>query len=115
MVPEGAGGSFLHHDDLAQAILLAFQKGKTHGEVFNLATIYLSWEDIARIILEVTGSSSPVQVIPPEEWQGPQFLADTWRLCTCKAQQLFGYASLFSADAARESLKGAIGLAFGKS
>jgi UDP-glucose 4-epimerase len=108
-VAAGAGGSFLHHDDLTQAILLAFQKPRTFGEIFNLATLYLDWEDIARIIFEVTGSSSQLQVIPSEEWQGPQFLADTWRLCKCKAEQLFGYASLFSDDSARESLKNAIG------
>ena len=107
-VPAGAGGSFLHHDDLAQAILLAFQKAKTFGEVFNLATIYLSWEEIARIIIGVTGSASPLVVVPAEEWQGPQFLADSWRLCTCKAQQVFDYSSSFSLEAARESLKAAI-------
>jgi UDP-glucose 4-epimerase len=109
MVPADAGGSFLHHDDLTKAIFLAFQKPKTYGEVFNLATIYLTWEDIARIIIELTGSSSPLDVIPAAEWQGPQFLADTWKLCTCKAEQLFGYASSFSQESARESLKAAIG------
>ena len=38
-----------------------------------------------------------------------QFLADSWRLCTCKAEQLFGYSTRLSHDSARESLKGAIG------
>jgi len=109
MVPEGAGGSFLHHDDLTKAILLAFQRPKTYGEVFNLATIYLSWEDIARIIIDVTGSSSRLDVIPAAEWTGASFLADSWCLCTCKAEQLFGYSSSFSHEAARESLKAAMG------
>lgn len=108
MVPADAGGSFLHHDDLVQAILLAFKRPKTYGEVFNLATVYLSWEDIAGIIIELTGSASQLAVIPASEWQGPQFLADSWRLCTCKAEQLFGYSTLFSHESARESLKGAI-------
>lgn len=108
-VPESAGGSFLHHDDLVQAILLAFKRPKTYGEVFNLATVYLSWEAIAGIIMELTGSASQLAVIPASEWQGPQFLADSWRLCTCKAEQLFGYSSRLSHDLARESLKGAIG------
>jgi len=114
VVPAGAGGSFLHHDDLAQAILLAFQRPETYGEVFNLATIYLSWEDIARIIIGVTGSSSPLVVVPAAEWQGPQFLADTWRLSTSKVEQMLGYSSLFSPDSARESLKAAIGRGFKK-
>ena len=64
--------------------------------------------------MEVTGTSSPLEVIPAEEWQGPQFLADTWRLSTGKAEQLFGYYSLFSHDSARESLKAAIGRGFKK-
>jgi UDP-glucose 4-epimerase len=113
-VPADAGGSFLHHDDLTRAILLAFQKPQTYGEIFNLATIYLSWEDIARMIIEVAGSSSPLVVIPAKEWQGPQFLADSWRLDTGKAGQLFGYSSLFSHDSARESLKAAIKHGFKK-
>ena len=108
-VPEGAGGSFLHHEDLVQAILLAFKRPKTYGEVFNLATVYLSWEEIAGIIIDLSGSASPLAVIPAPEWQGPPFLADSWRLCTCKAQHLFGYASRFSQASARESLKGAMG------
>jgi hypothetical protein len=59
--------------------------------------------------MEVTGSSSQLEVIPAEEWQGAPFLADSWRLSTSKAEQLFGYSSLFSHDLARESLKAAIG------
>ena len=114
-VPADAGGSFLHHDDLTRAILLAFQKPQTYGEIFNLATIYLSWEDLARMIIEVAGSSSPLVVIPPEEWQGPKFLADTWRLDQGKAERLLGYASLFSQDAARKSLKAAMERGFKKS
>jgi UDP-glucose 4-epimerase len=114
MVPAGAGGSFLHHDDLTEAILLAFQKPQTYGEIFNLATIYLTWEDIARIVMEVTGSSSQLEVISAKDWQGPQFLADSWRLSTGKAEQLFGYVSLFSHDSARASLKAAIGRGFKK-
>jgi UDP-glucose 4-epimerase len=108
-VSEGAGGSFLHHDDLMQAILLTFKKTKTFGEVFNLATLYLGWQDIAEIIIDLTGSASQLAVIPASEWQGPQFLADSWRLCTCKARQLLGFSSRWPHDAARESLKAAIG------
>jgi UDP-glucose 4-epimerase len=88
---------------------MAFQKSKTYGEVFNLATVYLSWQEIAGMIISLAGSTSKLAVIPASEWQGPQFLADSWRLCTCKAQQLTGYTSMFSYDAARQSLKNAIG------
>jgi UDP-glucose 4-epimerase len=108
-VSEGAGGSFLHHDDLMQAILLSFKRTKTFGEVFNLATLYLSWEDIAGIIIDLAGSASHLAVIPASEWQGPPFLADSWRLCTCKAQQLLGFSSRWHPHSARENLKAAMG------
>jgi UDP-glucose 4-epimerase len=108
MVPEGAGGSFLHLDDLTNAILLAMQKQKTFGEIFNLSTLFLSWEEVARIIIEVTDSSSPLEVIPSKEWKGPPFLADIWKLSTDKAERLFIYQSALSHLMAKQKLKEAI-------
>lgn len=108
MVPEDSGGSFLHHSDLTNALLLAAQKKNTCGEIFNLATLYLSWEDIARAIIDSAGSASPLVVVPAEAWTGAQFLADPWRLCTCKAEHFFKYKTLLSSDAARQGLKDAI-------
>jgi UDP-glucose 4-epimerase len=108
MVPEGAGGSFLHLDDLTNAILLALQKQEAFGEIFNLSTLFLTWEEVARIIIEVTHSSSPLEVIPAKEWKGPAFLADAWELSTGKAERLFAYRSVLSHLTARQRLKEAI-------
>jgi UDP-glucose 4-epimerase len=108
MVPEGAGGSFLHLDDLTNAILLAIQKQKTFGEIFNLSTLFLSWEEVAWIIIEVTNSSSPLEVIPAGEWKGPSFLADIWELSIEKAEQFFTYRSTLSYLTAKQRLKEAI-------
>jgi UDP-glucose 4-epimerase len=108
MVPEGAGGSFLHLDDLTNAILLAIQKPMTFGEIFNLSTLFLSWEEVARIIIEVTDSSSPLEVISSKEWKGPPFLADIWKLSTDKAERLFTYQSVLSYLTAKQRLKEAI-------
>ena len=110
LVPQGAGGSFLDHDDLAHALLLAAPRQESIGKIFNLATIYLEWRDIARMILEVTGSSSSLEVIPAREWKGAQFLADSWELSTSKAEHLFDYCSLFSPSITRQRLKKAIEL-----
>jgi nucleoside-diphosphate-sugar epimerase len=107
-VPEGAGGSFLHIDDLANAILLAIQKHEILGEVFNLSTLFLTWEEVARIILEVTHSSSALEIIPAKEWRGPAFLADAWELSTGKAERLIAYRSMLSHLTARQRLKEAI-------
>jgi UDP-glucose 4-epimerase len=108
MVPKGAGGSFLHLDDLSNAILLAIQKQNTFGEIFNLSTLFLSWEEVARIIIEVTHSSSPLEVIPAGEWKGPTFLADIWELSTEKAERLFTYRSTLPPLTAKLKLKEAI-------
>jgi nucleoside-diphosphate-sugar epimerase len=108
MVPQDAGGSFLHFDDLTNAIVLALKKPKTFGEIFNLSTLFLSWEEVARIIIEVTDSSSPLEVIPAKEWKGAPFLSDVWELSTGRAERVFAYRPTLSPPEARQKLKGAI-------
>ena len=107
-VPDDAGGSFLHVDDLTNALLIALQKPETFGEIFNLSTLFLSWEEVARIIIEVTNSSSPLEVIPAKEWKGAPFLADAWKLSTEKAERVFAYRPTLSPSEARQRLKEAI-------
>jgi len=107
-VPDDAGGSFLHVDDLTNALLIALQKPETFGEIFNLSTLFLSWEEVARIIIEVTNSSSPLEVIPAKEWKGAPFLADAWKLSTAKAERVFAYRPTLSPSEARQRLKEAI-------
>lgn len=109
-VPAHAGGSFLDHADLTHALLLAQEEQGTVGQVFNLATLYLEWTDVARMIIDAANSSSPLDVIPRAEWQGAQFLADPWELSTAKAERLFHYRSLFSPSTARQRLGEAIAL-----
>jgi UDP-glucose 4-epimerase len=108
MVPEGAGGSFLDHDDLTHALLLAAQRQESIGQIFNLATIYLEWREIARMIVDVSASFSSLEVIPAREWKGAQFLADPWELSIAKAERLFDYRSLLSPATARKRLEKAI-------
>jgi len=108
LVPKGAGGSFLHIDDLTNAILVALQKPETFGEIFNLSTLFLSWEEVVRMIIEVTHSSSPLKVIPAREWKAAPFLADSWELSTGKAERGFAFRSTLSPLTAQERLKKAI-------
>jgi UDP-glucose 4-epimerase len=108
LVPKGAGGSFLHTDDLTHAIAMALQKPGTFGEIFNLSTLFLSWEEVVRMIIEVTHSSSPLKVIPAREWKGPPFLADIWELSIDKAERLFAYRSVLSYLTAKQKLQEAI-------
>jgi UDP-glucose 4-epimerase len=108
MVPEKAGGSFLDHKDMIQALYLAVEKQESVGQIFNLATLYQEWKDIARMIIEVTGSTSSLEVIPAGEWAGAPFLADSWELSIAKAQRLFDYQPLLSPAIARQRLAKAI-------
>jgi len=108
IIPKDAGGSFLHLDDLTNALLMALQKPNTFGEIFNLSTLFLTWEEVARIIIEVTDSSSPLEVIPAKEWKGAPFLADAWELSTGKAERVFAYRPTLSPSEARQRLKEAI-------
>jgi UDP-glucose 4-epimerase len=108
LVPQGAGGSFLDHDDLTHALLLAINRQESVGQIFNLATLYVEWKDIARMILEVSGSSSSLEIIPAQQWKGAPFLADSWELSIAKAERLFGYRSLLSPAIARQRLEKAI-------
>jgi UDP-glucose 4-epimerase len=107
-VPDGAGGSFLDHDDFTHALLLAMGRQESVGQIFNLATVYLEWKEIARMVIEVAVSSSSLEVVPAQEWKGAQFLADSWELSTSKSERLFDYRSLFSSSTALQRLKEAI-------
>ncbi|TAK82737.1 MAG: NAD-dependent epimerase/dehydratase family protein [Betaproteobacteria bacterium] len=109
-VPGGAGGSFLDHDDLTHALLLAGHEKASIGQIFNLSTAYLEWSEVAGMIVEAAHSPSGIEVVPRGQWQGAQFLADPWELSTGKAQRLFGYHSLFPPATARQRLANAIAL-----
>ena len=71
-VGDGAGGSFLDHDDLTHALLLAIHRQESVGQIFNPATLYLEWKELARMILELSDSSSSLEVMPVREWKRAQ-------------------------------------------
>jgi hypothetical protein len=60
------------------------------------------------MIIDVSGSSSSLEVIPAREWKGAQFLADSRELSIAKAERFFDYRSLFSPAIARQRLEKAI-------
>ena len=63
-VIQEAGGEYAHLQDVLRAFLLAMDNPKAHGEVFNLAGSHIySDPELARYIVETTGSESPIQLI----------------------------------------------------
>jgi UDP-glucose 4-epimerase len=107
-VPADSGGSFLHMADLAQGLNNCLFNPVAYGRTFNFSTVYVTWEEVAEMVRDVTRSSSPIRSIPREEWKGSAFLADPWELSDSLARELLGYRPS-EAPAAKASLKVAIG------
>ena len=106
-VPKDCGGSFLQLDDLITGLEGIF-RAKPRGELFNLATVYLTWEELAEIIVEKANPEARVIAVPREEWKGSTFLTDDWEFSTQKAENMLGYRSHLSKDAAIKHLGNAL-------
>jgi UDP-glucose 4-epimerase len=106
-VPGDSGGSFLHMADLAQGVGRCLFNPEAYGRTFNFATVYVTWEEVAEMVRDVTGSRSVIRCVPREEWKGAAFLSDPWELSDSSARKSLGYRPM-EASAAKGFLKKAI-------
>jgi len=106
-VPADSGGSFVHMADLAQGVDRCLFQPTAYGQTYNFSTVYVTWEEVAGMVRDVTGSRSGIRSIPREKWTGSAFLADPWRLDDKLAREGLGYTPM-EASAAKASLKQAI-------
>ena len=106
------GGSFLCMDDFIQAVELILLNPGSFGQVFNVASAYVTWEEVARMVVEVTGSSGRVEVVPQTEWTGAAFLADRWELDDRRIRERLGFKPARDPAGIREALRRAIGHTF---
>jgi UDP-glucose 4-epimerase len=90
-VPAGCGGSFLSMEDFNLAMELILLNPQSLGQTFNLASAYVTWDEIARMAVEATGASARVEVVPSAEWTGAAFLADRWELDDHRIRERLGY------------------------
>lgn len=90
MVP-GAGGTFVTMLDLAEAIRLAIENPAAAGQVYNVGSLFLTWEEIGAMIIDLTGSNSTLNIIPSARWRGPSFLNEVWDLSWDKLARELGY------------------------
>ena len=90
--PGDSGGSFLYLEDFSQGVEKCLFSPSAYGQTFNLATVYVTWDEVAGIVREVTGSTSEIRSIPSSKWKGSAFLADPWELDDTLARQLVGYS-----------------------
>jgi UDP-glucose 4-epimerase len=86
-----AGGTFVSMDDLGYAIDLAAADQQATGKTYNIGSLFLTWQEIGQLIIDLTGSSSPLQFIDSKDWIGPAFLNETWRLSWSKANREIDY------------------------
>ncbi len=107
MVP-GAGGAFLTMADLGRAILQSASKPAAAGQVYNIGSLFLTWKEIADIIIGLTESTSAIQAIASEKWRGAAFLNEVWDLDWSKAGQEIGYEPADSAETMKASFIGAL-------
>ena len=106
-VPADSGGSFLHMADLTRGMEQCLLNPEAYGQTFNFSTVYVTWEEVAAMVRDATGSRSEIRCIPREEWTGSAFLADPWELSDVAARELLGYGPM-EVSRAKESLKRAI-------
>jgi len=107
-VPGECGGSFLSMEDFNLAMELILLNPGSFGRVFNLASAYVTWDEVAQMVVEVTGSSTRVEVVPVEDWKGAVFLADRWELDDRKIREKLGFKPTRDPAGVREALRRAI-------
>jgi len=108
----GAGGSFVTMNDLTAAVRLIMQNATAAGKTYNVGSLFLSWEEICAMLVDLTSSSSTIELIPGDKWQGPAFLKEVWDLSWDKLINELGYRSQYSESESRlqfrEALKSCI-------
>ncbi len=87
----GAGGAFLSMGDLGKAIKMAMANPIASGQIYNLGSFFLTWEEIVARVIALAGSKSNLQFIPSEQWRGPAFLNEVWDLSWKKVEKELQY------------------------
>lgn len=106
-VPAKCGGSFLQLDDFVSCVLALFSSN-IKGELFNTASIYLTWENVAQLIIGLANPKAKVNAIAADEWKGSAFLTDDWPLSIEKAEKMLSFKTNLSREKAIANLSDAL-------
>lgn len=87
----GAGGTFVTMADLAHLMIEIVESSAAMGHVYNVGSLFLTWEEIGAMLRRLTHSSSPILLVPADRWKGPAFLSETWDMSWGKAAKELGY------------------------
>jgi UDP-glucose 4-epimerase len=107
-VPADCGGSFLSQADFNLAVETILQRPAVIGRVFNIASAYIGWDEVARMVLEVTGGTGGIEQVPRAAWRGAAFLADRWELADQRIRTVLGFTPTRDAAEVRLALHRAI-------
>jgi UDP-glucose 4-epimerase len=107
-VPADCGGSFLSQEDFNRAIDTLLSSRVQGGQIFNLASAYVDWGEIARMVMDVTAGQGGIEMVPREAWAGAAFLADRWELDDRRIRKQLGFTPCREASAVRDALRQAI-------
>jgi UDP-glucose 4-epimerase len=107
-VPAECGGSFLSMEDLVHAVSAVLFDAQSFGQTFNLASAYVTWAEVARMVVAATGSAAAVEVVPREAWAGPTFLSEVWQLDDRRIRERLGFRPRRDPDGVRAALAAAI-------
>lgn len=102
-VPEDCGGTFLQLDDLISGLEGIF-KHQPKGKTFNLGTVYLTWEELAAIIVAKANPKAKIISIPKDRWTGSTFLTDDWELSLREAEDILDFKTNFTKKEAIDHL-----------
>jgi len=91
--PEKASGGVAYLGDIAKAFEIATLNEKAYGQEFNLSSFQIKWRDLIELIVKLAHSSSKVEIVPDELWDGPGFLTGIWEISTKKTEAVIGYRS----------------------
>ncbi len=112
-VPAKSGGSFLQLDDFV-SLALALFSSNLKGELFNAASIYLTWEDVAKLITDLVNPDAKVIAIDADKWKGSAFLTDDWPLSIEKAEKMLNFKTNLSREQAIANLSDALKISANK-
>jgi len=113
-VPAECGGSFLSQEAFNLAVETILQHPAPTGRVFNLASAYVGWDEVARMVVDVTGGTGGIELVPRGAWAGAPFLADRWELDDRRIREQLGFTSCRDGTGVREALRGAIRATWGR-
>jgi UDP-glucose 4-epimerase len=94
--------------DLGKAMDLVLTKQGTSGQVYNVGSLFLTWEEIGGMIIRLTNSKSSIELIPSDQWKGPAFLNEVWDLSWDKTERELGYTLGKTRDQLRSQLSKAL-------